>query len=148
MRAINHLFVYGSLRKANDGSLHPLFKNQVAFIGTASLPGKLYRVDTYPGYISRLACNGFVVTGEVYRLNQPVRLLKNLDEYEECARHFPQPHEYKRLTKSVTLSNGRRLTCWVYVYNRQTAGLKEILDGDFLTYLPQSHVKQRQLHFS
>lgn len=142
MRAINHLFVYGSLRKARDGSLHPLLKNQVTFIGTASLPGKLYLVDTYPGYIATPACRDFKVTGDVYRLSQPVQLLKNLDEYEECSRDFPQPHEYKRLTKSVALLDGRRLNCWVYVYNRSPTGLKPISCGDFLSYLPQSHLHQ------
>jgi gamma-glutamylcyclotransferase (GGCT)/AIG2-like uncharacterized protein YtfP len=141
--AVNHLFVYGSLRKANDGSLHALFKNQALFMGNANLSGKLYLIDNYPGLVLVTAFCGYAVQGEVYRLNQPNQLLKKLDEYEECTQHFRQPHEYRRLTKSVTLSNERRLTCWVYVYNRQTAGLTEIIGGDFLSYLPQSHLKQR-----
>ena len=143
MPTVNHLFVYGSLRKAIDGSLHAIFKNQAMFIGNASLPGKLYLIDNYPGLILIPTFCGYGVQGEMYRLIQPDRLLKNLDEYEECAKHFQQPHEYKRLTKSVILSNGRRLTCWAYIYNRPTAGLKEIIGGDFLSYLPQSHLKQR-----
>ena len=143
MPTVNHLFVYGSLRKAIDGSLHTLFKNQAMFIGNASLPGKLYLIDNYPGLVSIPAFCGYSVQGEVYRLLQPDCLLKNLDQYEECAKYFQHPHEYKRQTKSVTLSDGRRLTCWVYVYNRQTARLTEIIGGDFLRYLTHSHLKQR-----
>lgn len=143
MPRVNHLFVYGSLRQALDGSLHALLNNQVVFIGTAHLPGKLYLVDNYPGLITTPAFSGFEVQGEVYRLKQPDKLLKSLDQYEECASQFPQPHEYKRLTKCVTLSDGRRLTCWVYVYNSPTSGLKHISGGDYLNYLPDRHRSPR-----
>lgn len=143
MPAVNHLFVYGSLRKALDGSLHALLKNQAVFINAARLPGKLYLIDSYPGLVSTPTFSSFEVQGEVYRLKQPERLLQNLDEYEECAEHFPLPHEYKRLIKSVTLSGGQHLTCWVYVYNRPAAGLKHIIGGDFLSYLPNSHLSPR-----
>lgn len=143
MPIVNHLFVYGSLRKALDDSLHVLLKNQATFLGFARLPGRLYLIDSYPGLVSIPIFSGFAVIGEVYRLHQPHRLLKLLDAYEECAVNFPQPHEYKRMAQSVKLSDGRRLLCWVYVYNRPTAGLKLIIGGDFLSYLPDSHLSIR-----
>lgn len=148
MPAVNYLFVYGSLRKALNGSLHALLKNQAMFLGFARIPGRLYLINCYPGLISTPIFRGFTVIGEVYRLHQPHRLLKVLDAYEECTADFPQPHEYKRMAQSVKLSDGRRLLCWVYIYNRPDTGLKHIIDGDFLSYLPDSHHSLRSFQFS
>ncbi|QPK64719.1 gamma-glutamylcyclotransferase [Methylomonas sp. LL1] len=131
---LRYLFVYGTLRKTQDGRLHPYLKKRAVFIDHASLPGKLYQIGCYPGAVPEPAASGFRVHGEVYRLLDPARLLPILDEYEECTGHFPQPHEYRRVSASVTLADGWPLKAWVYWFRHSTAGLRQISSGDYLDY--------------
>lgn len=93
--------------------------------------GKLYLVGSYPGAVPAPASCGQVVHGEVYRLLKPEQTLRILDDYEECASHFPQPHEYQRLPETVTLVDGQRITAWVYWFRRSVLGLSQIKSGDY-----------------
>ena len=133
---LNHLFVYGTLRKNRKGAVHPYLRRNAVFISRASVPGKLYQVDTYPGAISAPAQSEYWVYGEVYRMLSRETVLRILDEYEECASHFPQPHEYQRLSETVTLISGKRMQAWVYWFRRPTSGLHQIESGDYFDYLP------------
>ncbi len=128
---LNHLFVYGTLRKEKDGALHPFLGNKAVYIGKASIPGKLYQVNTYPGAVPAPFQSNHVVYGEVYRLLKPEQILRILDDYEECATHFPQPHEYQRLPETVTLSDGKRIDAWVYWFRHSVKGLRQIKSGDY-----------------
>jgi gamma-glutamylcyclotransferase (GGCT)/AIG2-like uncharacterized protein YtfP len=47
------------------------------------------------------------LSGEVFRLNDPEKLLPILDEYEGP--------EYKRTSVSVELDSGKRLRAWMYL---------------------------------
>lgn len=132
---LNCLFVYGTLRKAQNGNLHPYLKNRAVFIDQASLPGKLYEVAHYPGAIPAPANSQHLVYGEVYRLFQPSSVLSILDQYEECSSHFPEPHEYQRNPETVVLSNGKRLRAWVYWFRRPVSGLTQIASGDYFEFV-------------
>ena len=132
---LNYLFVYGTLRKTQNGNLHPYLKNHAVFIDRASLPGKLYQVEHYPGAIPAPLGSQGLIYGEVYRLLQPEAVLSILDEYEECASHFPQPHEYRRAPETVILSNEKRLRAWVYWFCHPVSGLPQISSGDYFDYL-------------
>lgn len=140
MAVLDRLFVYGTLRRARDGSLHPLLINQVELIDSAYLPGKLYLVGSYPGAVLTPAYSGAIVHGEIYRLLRPHWLLRQLDEYEECSAFFPKPHEYSREQAMVSLPDNRRLHAWFYNYQRDTGGLPQIKTGDYAAYLPASHI--------
>jgi len=129
-----YLFVYGTLRKSLYGRLHPLLCDLAGYIGMASMPGELYEIKNYPGAIAHRAEMAFHVHGEVYQLHDAKRLLQTLDEYEECTEHFPNPHEYRRREKTITLSDQRLLIAWVYLYNRSVAGLERIVHGDYHRY--------------
>jgi len=138
---LNTLFVYGTLRKARNGELHPYLKQHAVFVGQAHLPGKLYQIDHYPGAIQVAAFSKLRIQGEVYRLSQPQTTLAVLDEYEECTPHFPMPHEYRRQAETVILANGTALNAWVYWFERPVCGLKPIDSGDYYPYLPAHHTE-------
>lgn len=133
---LNHLFVYGTLRKAKNGMLHPYLRKDAVFIDHASVPGRLYLVGPYPGAISVPAQAEHLVYGEVYRLLNPERVLRVLDEYEECASHFPQPHEYERLPQTVNLAGEGTVEAWIYWFRHPASRLRPIKSGDYFNYLP------------
>lgn len=136
---LNTLFVYGTLRKARDGSLHGLLKNRAIFLGYARMPGKLYQISYYPGAVLTPVKHLTFVQGEVYRLPQPKRLLQLLDEYEECTRLFTRPHEYQRKLVTVKPIYGLALPAWVYLYQRPINKQILIPEGDYWAYLPYTH---------
>jgi gamma-glutamylcyclotransferase (GGCT)/AIG2-like uncharacterized protein YtfP len=136
---LQYLFVYGTLRKNKSGDLHTLLHNQARYINSASMPGKLYEIQHYPGAVPAIAASGCLVHGEVYLLLYPHRLLQVLDNYEECTDRFPQPHEYLRKQRAVTLTDGRILNAWTYLYYRPVSGLIQITSGDYFDYLSNNH---------
>lgn len=136
---LDRLFVYGTLRKAQDGSLHPFLRGQAVFMDLATIPGELFHVAGYPGAVLAPVNILHVIHGEIYRLLRPEFTLRQLDEYEECAEHCPKPHEYQRRALSVTRLNGKSMPAWVYLYQRQTAGLRRIEGGDYFAFLPPNH---------
>ncbi|MBF0249164.1 MAG: gamma-glutamylcyclotransferase [Alphaproteobacteria bacterium] len=127
--APEYLFVYGTLRQG--AVAHAVLDRACTFVGDAAMPGALYDVDGYPGAIQLPDRTG-MVRGEVYALPPESTTLDRLDRYEGCAPEFPHPHEYVRLRVPVSLADGRTLSAWAYIYNRDTSSLIEIMSGDYL----------------
>lgn len=125
----DYLFVYGTLRR--DTARHDLLQTFCHYIDNGTLSGKLYQINQYPGVVMSHDASQQVI-GEVYRINNPQQLFALLDDYEECSASFAEPHEYVRQQQTITLSNGHKLTAWVYLYNQPVTGLKLITSGDFL----------------
>lgn len=127
------LFVYGTLRSGMDNPYRRLLAERAECIGPARFRGLLYEVAGYPAMIPATDTEGWV-RGELYRIDDH-SLLPRLDEYEECSARFPAPHEYVRRCMPVMLHDGSSLDAWVYLYNREVAGLTRIPCGDYLAYL-------------
>ena len=126
-----YLFVYGTLRQNANHPMHQQLATHARFVAMARLQACLYQVSYYPGAVpSNNVANQ--VLGELYQLLQPEQLLPLLDNYEECGEGFAQPQEYRRELQQVTLEDGASVSAWVYIYNRDTSGLKLITSGDFL----------------
>lgn len=138
---LQHLFVYGTLRRAQDGSPHPFLRSQTRYMGQATMQGKLFHVASYPGAIIATAAKDQRVLGELYRLLRPAETLKNLDEYEECSERFPEPREYQRTQQRVFLKSGESVQAWVYLYRHPTTTLRRIDNGDYFAFLPASHAR-------
>ena len=139
----DRLFVYGTLMRGFDHPMAKLLSRSADFIGEAHCRGRLYRVKHYPGLVlsddpqeDPQETPKDVVFGEVYRLRQPVELLREFDMYEACGEGFPEPTEYVRRMLSVTLEDGAvsevRTEAWTYVYNWPVAHLTRIESGRFL----------------
>jgi len=128
---VDTLFVYGTLRRHTGHPMQRLLAGEATCLGPASWQGRLYRVAHYPAAVPSADPKERIV-GEIWRLNEPERLLSQLDRYEECGPGFPEPTEYVRQIHRVRDTAGRELAVWVYVYNRPVEGLERILSGDFL----------------
>lgn len=124
-----YVFVYGTLRAQTlRGDLLARFGE---YLGEGVIQARLFEVAGYPGAV--VADNpSALVTGEVYRLRQPRIAWPNIDQYEGCAANSPRPHEFVRERYPVRLSDGRQITAWVYFYQRDVSGLRQIYSGDFL----------------
>lgn len=124
------LFVYGSLRRAAGHPMHRVLAAGAVLVGRAEMPGRLYRVQHYPGavYDSR---GESCVQGELYRLQRPLQVLRRLDRYEGCVPGRYSP-EFVRCERRVFLPDGEPVTAWIYEYNRDVTSLRPIAGGDYL----------------
>lgn len=126
------VFVYGTLRKDLSHDMYHVLARNAAFVGEATVQGRLYSLGEYPGLVLS-APSSHIVKGEVYRLTD-ARLketLAILDDYEGIGPGDPAPHEYRRELTQVTLADGQLLTAWAYVLNRQPEGRPLIPTGDY-----------------
>ena len=148
-----YLFVYGTLRQGAGHPMHRLLsagaEPAAEAMGRATYAGRLFDLGRYPGAVPDPTGN-WQVTGELYRLRQPESVLEALDQYEGCAPHSPQPHEYRRAMQTVRLANlpkgeathqqDEAVQAWVYIYNAPLdflldtlrSGARQIESGDYL----------------
>jgi gamma-glutamylcyclotransferase (GGCT)/AIG2-like uncharacterized protein YtfP len=128
---VEYLFVYGSLKStqpANEGT--DLMKSS-NLIGDATVPGRLYDFGDFSGAVIDVQSRD-QIHGEIFQLPDPAaENLKALDAYEEFDPSNPQQSLFVRRTISAMLSDGRRLNCWIYVYNREPGAARQILGGMF-----------------
>ena len=125
-----YLFVYGTLRPALAppemiGAVH-----QLRPVGPAKLRGRLYDLGQYPGAIPDAASDTFI-SGEVFELPEDPNVLASLDAYEGFDPARPRESLFVRTETLVTLSDGRGLTCWIYLYNRIPTAAPLIAGGDY-----------------
>ncbi len=128
------LFVYGTLRRTIKSPMAAVLGRDAIYVGRAFMRGRLYEVGPYPA-ASESAAADDKVFGELWRIQQPTPLFKQLDDYEECSAQYPQPHEYVRKVLPVTRDSGEILLAWCYVYNLDTSGLQRIMSGDYLDFI-------------
>ena len=127
----DRLFVYGTLMRGFDHPMAQLLSRSADFLGEARCLGRLYLIKHYPGLV--LADDpADVVFGELYRLRQPVELLREFDMYEACGEGFAEPTEYVRQMLPVTLDGGAASEAWTYIYNWPVTRLPRIASGRFL----------------
>jgi pyruvate carboxylase len=124
------LFVYGTLRKGYGNELHKLIARNSELIGIANYQGKMYNIGEYPGIVPSND-TADQVKGELYKLTNPLRLVKILDEYEEF---YPENEaDSIFLRKSIQVEvDGKTIDANAYLYNRSVDGLSVITTGDFL----------------
>jgi gamma-glutamylcyclotransferase (GGCT)/AIG2-like uncharacterized protein YtfP len=113
----DRLFVYGTLHPDRAPSEIADVVKGLKPVGRGTIRGKLYDFGEYPGVVLDEKANERV-DGEVFALPRDPDALARLDEYEEYRPHDPERSLFKRLKTTVTLLNGSRESCWVYVYNR------------------------------
>jgi gamma-glutamylcyclotransferase (GGCT)/AIG2-like uncharacterized protein YtfP len=120
---VDHLFVYGTLRRGSNNEVARLLQGQARFVGNARMQGRLWGLGRYPGAVPAANRDEWV-RGEVYQMDDPTGLLAVLDEYEGF--------DFERGISSVQLDEGRTIECWVYLYAGKTPG-RLIESGDWLT---------------
>ena len=128
----DYLFVYGTLLSDYDDKIsHEYLARFAELVGKATMQGKMYMVDYYPGVV---CCDEkSVVKGELYRIVDEEKLFSFLDKYEEYLANDESHSEYLRRQSKVTLkSTGEVFEAWIYLYNQPTDDLELLPKGDFL----------------
>lgn len=110
--------------------MHRHLADNADYAGEGYFNGQLYRIGPYPGAIPS-AHPDDKVFGELYRLNNPEKVLAPLDNYEGCGPDAPQPHEFVRQPVTIHLKDGTRLEGWIYLFNRQIADFPRIMSGRY-----------------
>ncbi|HWX77871.1 MAG TPA: gamma-glutamylcyclotransferase family protein [Candidatus Acidoferrales bacterium] len=125
MEKEDHLFVYGTLCQRMKHPLSHLLVRHGIFIGQGIFQGKLYDLGRYPGAVpSRKKTD--LVTGEIYRLQNPKQVFDILDEYEGP--------RFKRTQVTIFFEEDARLLCWIYIYTHSISGRRIISSGDYVRY--------------
>jgi gamma-glutamylcyclotransferase (GGCT)/AIG2-like uncharacterized protein YtfP len=96
-------------------------RHEARLLGPAHMPGRLYRIRWYPGMRPAGAPED-LVTGELYKLRQPSKILKALDDYEE---------HYRRELHLATLESGQEFRAWVYMYRQPRPEDCYIVSGEW-----------------
>jgi gamma-glutamylcyclotransferase (GGCT)/AIG2-like uncharacterized protein YtfP len=129
--ALEHLFAYGTLRpeSAPPGLAHLL--RAASSLGAAWVPGELYDLGPYPGAIapSGNALQASRVYGEVLAFRELESRLPELDAYEGFDPASPHSSLFVRKPCTATLSSGRTLPCWIYLYGRTPHASAHIPSG-------------------
>jgi gamma-glutamylcyclotransferase (GGCT)/AIG2-like uncharacterized protein YtfP len=125
---IGALFVYGSLRAAEQHPMHEVLREHGTSSGPARVRGRLYAIDWYPGLVLDESA-GWVV-GELWT-DVSDEAWPVLDFYEGCSAEDPAPHEFTRVQAQVGTQDGV-VQAWVYTYAHPTVGLRKVASGDWL----------------
>jgi gamma-glutamylcyclotransferase (GGCT)/AIG2-like uncharacterized protein YtfP len=134
---MEYLFVYGTLLKNSGHPMAEFISKNAKLLGKATLRGKLFLVDYYPGSIVSKNKNERV-KGEVYGFESVENFFHKLDEYEEFDPQNPEKSEFIRKKVDVELlKNHENLKVWTYLYNFPTQFLTPIVSGDFELFLTE-----------
>ncbi len=132
--SIEYLFVYGTLLDQVDHPMGKFLKQHARNLGPASIAGRLFYIDRYPGLLVHKEKSRASTRGQLYRLDHPGQVLKVLDDYEECGEHIQRIAEYRRERHRVDLLRGGSVHAWVYVYRHSLRRRPPIIHGDYLRY--------------
>ncbi|MFD0895992.1 gamma-glutamylcyclotransferase [Luteolibacter ambystomatis] len=130
MSEIRHrVFVYGTLR--SGGSNHHRMAGAV-LVAPASVRGRLYRIDWYPGVV--LDAESDAVVGEVYDVDGS--MLAALDEYEGS--------EYRRVEATAALEDGNHVAALIWEWRLEVDEARRIESGDWLEAMPSQRSRSRK----
>jgi gamma-glutamylcyclotransferase (GGCT)/AIG2-like uncharacterized protein YtfP len=115
--SVDHLFVYGTLRRADPSGMNRLLAPEAEYAGEASFAGRLVSVGRFPAAVPAREA-GERVRGELWVFARAARerLLARLDRYEGCRPNDPEPHGYLRARVEVERADGSRVACWTYLH--------------------------------
>lgn len=124
-----HIFVYGTLL---PGLAPPVIADVVDMlrpVGPATVPGRLYHLGAYPGCTLNGDCAD-LIHGQLLELPN-LKVLEKLDWYESYAAHDAAGSLFVRTTCDATLPDGKLVSAWVYVYNRDLSDARLIDSGRY-----------------
>jgi gamma-glutamylcyclotransferase (GGCT)/AIG2-like uncharacterized protein YtfP len=112
----DHLFVYGTLSPRHAPPEIAATVRRLRPVGSASVRGRLYDLGEYPGAVLSEKSRT-VIRGEVFELPGGRSTLTALDSYEGFEPSKPGTSLFLRRAWPVTMDDGKRVRCWVYIYN-------------------------------
>jgi gamma-glutamylcyclotransferase (GGCT)/AIG2-like uncharacterized protein YtfP len=133
MSSATYLFVYGTLRLKDSILNGPDLEKEIGFEGKAKIHASLFDIGHYPGAVQDES--GREVIGALYQINQPEKLFKVLDKYENIVEGQEHKSEYIRKKVRAWLASGKSRMAWVYLYNKDPVSKPRIRQKDYLSYL-------------
>lgn len=125
-----YLFTYGTLSPGKAPAEIAPAVRRLRRVGRGFVHGHLYDLGEYPGAVLRKT--GPVILGQIFELPDDPDVLNKLDEYEGFDPSHPQGSLFVRKRWPVTFEGEKRkVTCWVYIYNRHPGTAPSIGSGDF-----------------
>ncbi|HEX8634060.1 MAG TPA: gamma-glutamylcyclotransferase family protein [Pyrinomonadaceae bacterium] len=128
-----YLFVYGTLRPSHAPAEVAAIVKKLRKVGIGHIRGRLYDLGEYPGAILDASADT-AISGEVFAIPNEDAVLSVLDSYEDFDSSDPENSLFVRKQHPVTLSDGRKLKCWVYVYNRDLGEAHLVTGGDYANF--------------
>jgi gamma-glutamylcyclotransferase (GGCT)/AIG2-like uncharacterized protein YtfP len=120
---VNHIFVYGTLRRGAGAYEVFGLGDHTDFVSTTRLTGHaIYHLGGFPGIRESL---DDVVIGDLMKIKD-TKLLRSLDQYEGYRADDPDNSLYHR--KMVLVDD---IPSWVYVYNGRVKDTARISSGDW-----------------
>lgn len=120
-----YLFSYGTLRPGRAPAEMAPAVARLQLVGTGWIQARLYDFGRFPGAILD-ADERARIEGMVFELPDDADFLRQLDEYEEFAPGAPEKSLFVRELHPIRLDSGGTLMCWIYLYNRNPAGAREV----------------------
>ena len=136
MSSAQYLFCYGTLLRDTAPQSMSALCRRLPRVAAASVAGCLYDLGSYPGLVLSDCDDGeaSTVRGEIVAVQCASDWLR-LDSYEGVDHAHPQRSLYNRVRTTATTDAGKRVECWVYVYNRGLRQAAKIDSGCWRTYL-------------
>lgn len=123
------LFVYGTLRRDSPHPMARVLAERAAYLGTATVAGRLYDLGRYPG-LAEPCASGDWVHGDLYDLGNDTALLTELDAYENG--ESPLPAYFDRQITTAHLDKGGTQAVWVYWFRGPLAEERRIVSGRYI----------------
>jgi gamma-glutamylcyclotransferase (GGCT)/AIG2-like uncharacterized protein YtfP len=125
------LFVYGTLMRGFDSLPDWQSRFKARHLGSATIAGRLYDLGEYPGALLPAESDSSKIVGELYELHDPESAVAALDAYEEFFPLQPDKSLFLRTLIAATLSDGRIVNAWVYLYSRSVDESQRIRSGAY-----------------
>ena len=125
-----YLFAYGTLQPDHAAEEIAPVVAKFRPVGKGHVRGRLYDLGEYPGAILSSSSRSRI-SGTVFRLPDDPAVLRKLDDYEGFDPHDSVASLFVRRIHPVVMSQGRRLPCWVYVYNGKPEASRLVSGGSF-----------------
>ena len=126
----HHLFVYGTLSPRHAPPEIAATVRRLRPVGPASVRGHLYDLGEYPGAVLSEKSRS-VIRGEVFELPGDQNTLTSLDTYEGFEPNKRSSSLFLRRVWPVTMDDGKRRRCWVYVYNGTMKNAQPLRNGRY-----------------
>lgn len=134
------LFVYGTLLHQFEHAMTEFVLSHGAWVGTTKVPGILYDLGQYPGFV-HLPGGDKQVVGDIYHLFRPEKVFDLLDKYEGIDSEYPAQNEYVRDFIEVDFHEGP-IMAWYYGYTGILPDCPIISSGDYFAFVQHNQRHQ------
>jgi putative glutamine amidotransferase len=125
---ITRLFAYGTLLPGLAPTAMQEVVERMRPVGPAAVRGRLFDLGPYPGLVLDVAAGA--VHGQLLDVPDDPELWLRMDAYEGFVPDDPARSLFRRVMCRATFADGSdTIDCWVYVYNGNLAGARQVTDG-------------------